>query len=204
MKRVIWFAILSALLAVPSWLAAQEAPEQYNHATVGIFADYFRFAPTSNSKTNFVGFGGRAAFNASRHVQIEGEMNYDFERNFTSSINCKNCSGVSTTFVTTKLRPVTGLFGPKFQTPGPFKFFVTGKVGFINFTTTSAAVTPGTVSNAIAGVGGGGTHFAFYPGGGFEGFWGPFGLRLEAGDEIYLNNGTFNNLRVTFGPQIRF
>jgi hypothetical protein len=102
------------------------------------------------------------------------------------------------------LRPLTGLFGPKFETPGPFKFFVTGKVGFINFTTTGAAVTPGTVGNAISGVGGGGTHFAMYPGVGFEGFWGPFGLRLEAGDEVYLNNGTFNNLRVTFGPQIRF
>jgi hypothetical protein len=24
------------------------------------------------------------------------------------------------------------------------------------------------------------------------------------GDEIFLNNGTFNNLRVTFGPQLRF
>ena len=23
-------------------------------------------------------------------------------------------------------------------------------------------------------------------------------------DEIYLNNGTYNNLRVTFGPQLRF
>jgi hypothetical protein len=50
----------------------------------------------------------------------------------------------------------------------------------------------------------GGEHFAFYPGGGFEGFWGAFGLRLEAGDEVYLNNGTYNNLRVTFGPQLRF
>ena len=40
--------------------------------------------------------------------------------------------------------------------------------------------------------------------GGLEGFVGPIGLRLEAGDEIYLNNGTFNNLRVTAGPTFRF
>jgi len=39
---------------------------------------------------------------------------------------------------------------------------------------------------------------------GVEGFIGRVGLRLEVGDEIYLNNGTFNNLRVTFGPHIRF
>jgi hypothetical protein len=200
MKRVIWLAILSTLIAVPSWLMAQEGHGDYDHATVGIFADYFRFSPTSAHTTNFVGFGARAAFNTSKHVQLEGEMNYDFERNFTTV--CSNC--ISSSFTTTRVRPLTGLFGPKFQTPGPFKFFVTGKVGFINFTTTSAAVTPGTVGTAISGVGGGGTHFAMYPGAGFEGFWGPFGLRLEAGDEIFLNNGTFNNLRVTFGPQLRF
>jgi hypothetical protein len=99
---------------------------------------------------------------------------------------------------------LTGLFGPKFETSGPFKFFVTGKVGFVRFTESSAAVTLGNFGNAVSGVGGPGTHLAVYPGAGFEGFWGPFGLRLEAGDEIYLNNGTFHNLRVTFGPQFRF
>ena len=127
-------------------------------------------------------------------------MNYDFERNFTSTSG----TGISSSFSTTRVRPLTGLFGPKFQTPGPFKFFVTGKVGFINFTESRASVTPGNVGNAISGVGGPGTHFAVYPGAGFEGFWGPFGLRLEAGDEVYFSNGTYNNLRVTFGPQLRF
>ena len=61
-----------------------------------------------------------------------------------------------------------------------------------------------TFTNSVNGVGGPGTHVAFYPGGGIEGFIGPIGLRLEVGDEVYLNNGTFNNLRVTFGPHIRF
>jgi hypothetical protein len=199
MKRAFWFAILSALLAAPTWLAAQEGQADYDHGSVGIFADYFRFAPTSGSTTNFVGFGARAAFNANRFMQLEAEMNYDFERNFTSTTG----SGASTSFTTTRLRPLTGLFGPKFQTPGPFKFFVTGKVGFINFTR-GGAVTPGTVGNAISGVGGAGTHFAAYPGVGLEGFWGPFGLRAEVGDEVYFSNGTFNNLRVSFGPQFRF
>src|SRR5438477_8291835 len=134
------------------------------------------------------------------HAQIEAEMNYDCERNFTTV--CDNC--VNTSFTTKRFRPLTGLFGPKFQTPGPFKFFVTGKIGFINFTESRAAVTPGNVGNAISAVGGSGTHLALYPGAGFEGFWGAFGLRLEAGDELYFSNGTFNNLRVTFGPQLRF
>ena len=57
---------------------------------------------------------------------------------------------------------------------------------------------------AIGGIGGGGTHFAVFPGGGIEGFWGPIGLRLDVGDEIYMADGANNNLRVTFGPTIRF
>jgi hypothetical protein len=198
MKKIMWLAIAGLLIAAPSWLAAQEGGTDYDHGSVGIFADYMRFSPGART-TNFVGFGARAGFHVSHHVALEGEMNYDFERNFTTI--CNNCVGGSTSFSTTRLRPLTGLFGPKFETPGPFKFFVTG---FINFTSTGAAVTPGTVGNAISSVGGAGTHFAMYPGVGFEGFWGPFGLRLEAGDEVYLNNGANNNLRVTFGPQIRF
>ncbi|HKW18338.1 MAG TPA: hypothetical protein VJO35_12600 [Terriglobales bacterium] len=198
MKRIMWIGIIGLLTAAPSWLAAQESGN-YDHGSVGIFADYFRFSPGA-STTNFVGFGARAAFNASHYVALEGEMNYDFERNFTTV--CHNCA--STSFSTTRLRPLTGLFGPRFETPGPFKFFVTGKVGFINFTTTSSAVTPGSVGNSISSVGGGGTHFAVYPGAGIEGFWGPFGLRAEVGDEVYFSNGTFNNLRITFGPQLRF
>ena len=133
MKRVIWLGVLTALMAMPNWVAAQEGHGDYDHGQFGIFADYFRFSPGS-ATTNFVGFGARAAFNTSHHVQLEAEMNYDFQRNFTTF--CSNC--VSTSFVTTKVRPLTGLFGPKFQTPGPFKFFVTGKVGFINFTKTNA------------------------------------------------------------------
>jgi hypothetical protein len=200
MKRILGLAILSILMAAPSWVMAQENGT-YDHATVGIFADYFRFDPSSSVKaTNFIGLGARTGFNMSHHTSIEAELNYDFERNVTTV--CHNC--LNSTFTTSRLRPVTGLFGPKFETPGPFKFFVTGKVGFINFTQTNAAVTGGTFGNAVSGVGGAGTHFAVYPGAGVEGFWGPFGLRLEAGDEVYFSNGTFNNLRVSFGPQLRF
>jgi hypothetical protein len=200
MKRILGFALLSILIALPSWLMAQENGA-YDHASVGVFVDYFRFNPSSSATpTDFVGIGGRAAFNVSTHIALEGEMNYDFSRNFTSV--CSNC--ISSTFITSRVRPLTGLFGPKFETPGPFKFFVTGKVGFVNFTQTSAAVTAGTFGTAVSSVAGPGTFFAVYPGGGIEGFWGPFGLRAEVGDEIYMNNGAHNNLRATFGPQIRF
>jgi hypothetical protein len=197
MKRIVIIIGLGLCLTLPSWLAAQE-----DHGEVGVFADYLRLAP-GNSATNFVGVGGRVGINVHPNIALEAEMNYDFKRNFTNTFS----NGVTTSFVTTGVRPLTGLFGPKFQAgaSGPFRVFVTGKMGFINFSETNSGVVSGTTfSNSVTGVGGPGTHLAFYPGGGIEGFIGPIGLRLEVGDEIYLNNGTYNNLRVTFGPHIRF
>jgi len=53
-------------------------------------------------------------------------MAYDFKRNFTSTFS----DGINTQLVNTRLRPLTALFGPKFQarTSGPFRAFVTGKL----------------------------------------------------------------------------
>ena len=50
----------------------------------------------------------------------------------------------------------------------------------------------------------GDTKFALYPGVGVEGFWGPIGMRVEVGDEIYFADGARNNLKVTAGPVFRF
>ncbi|HEY1648657.1 MAG TPA: hypothetical protein VGF96_11770 [Terracidiphilus sp.] len=223
MKRTIMLVGVALSLALPASLAAQAAEAAgggggqmnpagesgrytLNHAEFGVYADYFRFAP-GNSASNFVGVGGRVGFNVQPNLGLEGEINYDFARNFTSTSSSGNSSTTTTTFVTTSLRPITGLFGPKLQfgTSGPVRAFVTGKLGFIDFSTSNPNnVTGSQFSNSVSGVGGAGTHLAFYPGGGVEGFFGPVGLRLEAGDEIYLNNGTYNNLRVTVGPTIRF
>jgi hypothetical protein len=214
MKRIAILAGIVISLILPTLVAAQDqAPPPpppptgfgtYNHAEVGVFADYFRFAPSGLANpVNFVGAGGRVGFNVQPNLAIEGEMSYDFARNFTTTYN----NGVNTTFYTTSVRPLTGLFGPKLQfgTSGPFRAFVTGKLGFIDFSTnTSGVVSGNTFTGAVDGVGGSGTHLAFYPGGGFEMFAGPFGVRLEAGDGIYLNNGTYNNLRANVGPVIRF
>lgn len=213
------FAGLGLLLAAPTARAEQPAlplapqPQQVssppaarmNHVDVGAFGDYLHFAPNS-SAINFVGLGARAAFYVSSHTSIEGEMTYDFARNYTSSSSTNNSGTVTTTFVTTRLRPLTGLFGPKFDLGSPSAHaFLTGKVGFVNFTYSNPNnVSTGTFTNSINGVGGPGTHIALYPGGGLEGFWGFFGLRAEVGDEVYLGNGAHNDLRATFGPQIRF
>jgi hypothetical protein len=204
MKRTALLIGIGLFMALPSWLLAQESYHE-NQVEVGVYADYFRLNPNSGPTTNFVGTGGRVGF-AYHHIGLEGEMNYDFARNITTTYSNASGGGVNTTFVKTGVRPLTGLFGPVFHFgPGRVHAFVTGKVGFVNFTNSNpTTVTGAQFSSAVTGVGGAGTHFAVYPGGGLEGFWGPVGLRAEAGDEVYLNNGTYNNLRVTVGPQFRF
>lgn len=90
-------------------------------------------------------------------------MGYDFKRSFAQTFT----NGVSTELVTSHVRRLHGFFGPKFQTgSGPFRVFVTGKVGFENFSVTNDNATTGFTNSA--GLTSGTTRFAVYPGGGFE------------------------------------
>jgi hypothetical protein len=197
MKRLVWSTILVFCLAGPRFLWAQGLKS--DHVEVGVFADYFRLDRTEPN-LNFAGLGGRAAFNVHPNVQIEAEMAFDFDRSFTNTFT----NGVTEELVRSKTHILHGLFGPKFQTgSGPFRVFVTGKAGLISFTTNNQNAPTGFTS-ALGSVGNGNAKFAIYPGGGVEGFFGPIGLRLEAGDDIYFDHGARNNLRVTFGPTFRF
>jgi hypothetical protein len=192
--RSIWLMTAALLFSAAPALMAQSS----DHIEVGAFADYFRLQAASPA-ANFLGLGGRAAFNITRNVQIEGEMAYDFQRNFTST----NSNSVTSTTVTSSLRTLHGVFGPKFQTgSGAFRVFVSGKVGFDNFGVSNQGATTG-FTNSV-GLTNGTTDFAIYPSAGFEAFAGPIGIRAEAGDDIYFQNGGHNNLRVTLGPQFRF
>jgi hypothetical protein len=101
--------------------------------------------------------------------------------------------------VTSKLRLVHGLFGPKFDFGhGAFRPFVTVKGGLLNFSTSTS------ISGTFNGIPHGDTNGVLYPAGGIEGFIGWFGVRFEAGDEIYFDNGANHNFRFTAGPQFRF
>jgi hypothetical protein len=187
---------LVASLAIPSVMMAQE---NRDHADIGVFADLFRLSRTSPN-INFIGLGARAGFNVSTHTQLEAEMNYDFKRNFSNVVS----NGFSTSLQNTRLRTLHALFGPKFNTNvHGVRAFGTFKVGMINFSASNQNAPQGFTSS-LGAVTTGNTRPAIYPGGGFEAFAGPIGLRLEAGDEIYFDHGTRNNLRVTFGPQFRF
>jgi len=193
-------AFVGLLLAVLFFAAAPllRAQEDSEHIEVGAFAEYFRLSQTG-TPLNFVGVGGRIAAEIRPSVQIEAEMGYDFKRNYTNTFS----NGITTQFVTTQYRVLHGLFGPKLQTgSGPFRVFVTGKVGFDNFSVTNQNAPTGFVNTV--GLNTGRTDFAVYPGGGFEVFAGPIGFRAEAGDEVYFDNGGHNNLKITVGPQFRF
>ena len=207
MKQLALLAGLALVLAAPTWAAAQStAPASYDHVEVGVYGSYLRYNPDS-SPINFVGLGGRLDVNTNHWVALEAQMDYDFDRNYTSTSTSNSGGTVTTNFVQTRLRPLTGLFGPKFEVGAGHAVtaFVTGQVGFVDFSTSNPNnVSAGGATNAVSGVGGSGTHFAAYPGGGLEFFLGPVGIRADVGDELYLNNGTHNNMRVTFGPSIRF
>ncbi|HSY90659.1 MAG TPA: hypothetical protein VK812_04760 [Candidatus Binatus sp.] len=194
MKRCLGLFIMSLFFAAPMLLAQDHS----EHVEVGAFADYFRLSDASPTR-NFVGLGGRVAFAIRPSVQLEAEMAYDFKRSYSNTFT----NGVTTELVNTHLRTLHGFFGPKLQTgSGPFRLFITGKVGFDNFSINNQNATTGFVNTV--GLTNGTTSFAVYPGGGFEAFAGPIGVRAEIGDDIYFNGGAHNNLRVTFGPQLRF
>jgi hypothetical protein len=185
-------------VAAPA-VMAQAASEHSDHIEVGVFGDLFRLAAANPTK-NLVGLGGRAAFALNRNIQLEAEMAYDFERNYTYICECGTGSTVT---VNSRLRTLHGVFGPKFQTgSGPFRIFATGKVGFENFSYSNQSPANG-FTGAVT-LNSGTTDFALYPGGGVEAFAGPIGLRLEAGDQVYFDHGAHNNLRASVGVQLRF
>ena len=195
MRRFVLSAVLVLCVASPRFIFAQALGGGGDHVEVGAFADYFRLDRTDPS-LNYAGLGGRLAFNVRPEVQIEAEMAYDFDRSFNNVFE-------DGSIVPAKTHILHGLFGPKFQTPGRFRFYVTPKVGIISFTTNDQNAPTG-FKSALGAVGNGNSKFAVYPAGGVEGFFGPLGLRLEVGDDIYFDNGARNNLRVSFGPTFRF
>jgi hypothetical protein len=170
----------------------------YRHGEIGVFANYLRLA--SADDLNTVGIGANLDFNLNRHVQLEAQMAYNFERNTTTA----SSTGGFTSFNRTGLRSLTGLFGPKFISgTGAWRVFGTLQGGFINFNTSNKGPVSGFVGS-VNSVIDGNTHPVFYPGVGVEAFAGPIGLRLDVGDEMFFNNGAHNNLRIAAGPQFRF
>ncbi len=194
MRRV-WIWLCMGALFAPG----VRAQESNSHFEAGIFGDYFR---QSQTDTNFGGLGVRLGIGVFPHVKLEGEMAYDFEQTFA-----ENLTSTSGTIVVqnSPIHILHGEFGPKLELGHRrIRPFVVVKGGFDKFFINSCPVSFSCVSSQIANIHASSVNGMFYPGGGIEGHLGPVGLRLEAGDEMYFNNGTRHNLRMTFGPYLRF
>jgi hypothetical protein len=201
MKRYLPFLAL-ILFAAPGAFAQQSSYADHysaDHAEVGVFGNFFRL---NDANIDLGGVGARASFNANSYLQIEAEASYDFRRAFTE-VTPDGEGGFNVT--DSNLRVLHFMAGPKVQTnKGPVRLFLTAKGGFDNFMFSNAPVTFGTVGSAISNLRANNVDAVFYPGIGAEAFWGPIGLRLDAGDEIYFTDGPHNNLRISFGPTLRF
>ncbi|HYL12750.1 MAG TPA: hypothetical protein VEV41_06930 [Terriglobales bacterium] len=199
MKRIA-FVVVAVVCTGPLLMA--QAPSGANGGDrfeAGVFADYFILS-RPGPHINFVGVGARAGFNMGSRFQLEGEMSYDFKRNFNNAFS----NGFTTSLATTEVRPLHGLVGPKFNEKlGPVRAFVTFKVGFLNFSS-STKNAPAGFTSALGAITTGDTRLAMYPGIGVESFWGPIGLRLDGGDDIYFDKGMRHNIKASFGPVIRF
>jgi len=189
--------IVTALLLCGSspLLLAQERVE------AGIFVDYIGISQT---KTNNFGVGGRFGYRIHRKVMMEGELAYDYGINFHEAYrNITN--GDVTAIGRTSIGVTHGLFGPTLQPAnGGFRPFVSLKGGFIDFRLSPSLLPLGTVESTLFGIRTSSLNVAMYPGAGMEASLGPVGLRFELGDDIYFNSGAHNNLRITFGPILRF
>jgi hypothetical protein len=194
--------LLGLLVAAAAPGASAQAPayadKTHDHVEAGVYGNFFRL---NDQNIDFGGLGGRAGFNINPYVQIEAEMSYDFKRAFPETFT----NGATFSVVDSNVRVLHGLFGPKFQTNrGPVRLFLTVKGGFDEFLFDSRPASFGTFASSVQNLRAGNVKAALYPGVGGEAFWGPLGLRLDAGDEIYIANGARNNLRIAFGPTIRF
>ena len=167
----------------------------------GLLLDYLS---VSQTKTNNFGVGGRLGFRVHRSVMAEGELAYDYGVNFDEVYN-DVANGNLKAIERTSIGVTEGLFGPKLQrADGHFRPFVTLKGGFVDFRLSPSLIPYSGVTSAVLGIGDSNVNGVLYPGGGVAATLGPVGLRLEFGDLIYFNQGPHNNLRVTFGPIVRF
>ena len=188
-------AIIFFLLLATTSLFAQSRIE------LGVFIDYLSISQTS---TNNLGLGARVGFRVHQNVMLEGELAYDYGLNFDEAYR-NVITGDITAIKRTSIGVTHGLFGPTLiRGEGHLHPFATLKSGFIDFRLSTSLLPYVDIVSPILNLRTSSLNAALYPGAGIEATLGPVGLRLEAGDEIYFNHGAHNNLRITFGPIVRF
>lgn len=172
-----------------------------SRAEAGLLFDYLSVSQTN---TDNFGLGGRFGYRIHRNVMLEGEFAYGYGVNF-QDVYRNVTNGDVTALEETSIGVTDGFFGPMLQPAhGHFRPFVTLKGGFVDFRLSPSLIPYSDVVSTVLGIRTSSFNFALYPAGGAEASLGPVGLRLEFGDAMYFNDGAHNNLRITFGPIVRF
>jgi hypothetical protein len=189
-------ALASLLLCGSSSIALSQS-----RVEAGLLLDYLSVSRTNTS--NF-GLGGRLGYRFSHNVMLEGELTYGYGVNFDELyVNVTN--GNVNAIEKTSIGVTDGLFGPMLHPAhSHLRPFVTLKGGFMDFRLSPNLIPYSGVVSSVLGIRTSNLDTVLYPGAGAEATLGPVGLRLDAGDAIYFNGGAHHNLRITFGPIVRF
>ena len=195
MRKIRLAAVALLLCFSSSLLFAQ------SHFQAAVLLDYIAISQTN---TDNAGVGGRFGIRIHRGVTLEAESTYSYGVNFTE-VYRDVANGDVKAIARTSIGVTDGLFGPTLQPArGHLRPFVTMKAGFIDFRLSPSLIPYSGVASSLLGLRTSRVNPVLYPGGGLEATLGPLGLRLEFGDSIYFNSGAHNNLRITFGPTLRF
>ena len=195
------FGVGAVLLLVSLFSTSTTLAGAQRRVEAGAFLDYLSVSQTNTSN---VGLGGRIGIRVHRNVVAEGELAYDYGVNFRE-VYTDIGNGSVTAIENTSIGVTEGLFGPKVEPARGFlRPFVTLKGGFVDFRLSPSLIPYSGVASAVFGIRDSNLNGAIYPGIGLSPSLGPVGLRLEFGDVIYFNEGPHNNLRITFGPILRF
>ena len=191
--------LLFTLLALsPAFAQDRAAPDRVE---AGVFLDYLGISQTS---TNNFGVGARFAYRVHPGVMLEGEFAYDYGLNFDEAYR-NVANGNIAAIEHTSIGVTHGLIGPNLQRSGGHLHpYATLKAGFVYFRLSPSLLPYSNVASSIFGLRTSNLNAALYPAAGISATVGPLGLRFEAGDEIYFNSGPHHNLRITFGPILRF
>lgn len=195
MVRAVFRVALLLVVLVVSHAGAQSRME------AGLSLDYLNISQT---KTANIGLDGRFGYRIHPRVMLEGELAYDYGVNFNELfVNVVN--GNTSAIERTSIGVTHGLFGPMLQPArGHLRPFVTMKGGFVDFRLSPSLLPYSSEISSVLNLRTSNLNAALYPAGGAELSLGPVGLRFEAGDLVYFNHGGHNNLRITFGPILRF
>jgi hypothetical protein len=193
--------LLFSLLAFSVTSAFAQDRAAQGHVEAGVFLDYLGISQTS---TNNFGVGARFGYRVHPDVMLEGEFAYDYGLNFDEAYR-NIANGDIHAIEHTSIGVTQGLIGPSLQrSRGHLHPYATLKAGFVDFRLSPSLLPYSNVASSVFGLRTSNLNAALYPAAGISATVGPLGLRFEAGDEIYFNSGPHHNLRITFGPIVRF